>query len=658
MEKETTLSIQEKTTIGQRVSAGLVIGLGAAFLASYLAAGFFWFTSSEFPPVQNKVLIRPLGEGGGGAPLMSTGYIGRAPLYYCLQAEGGALHTVHDFNLGSNEHEVRGVWTIPGNIRWRDVVKVSVFLDVNDDEWNSSGSCDPVGDTAECANNPNSSEFSVTLKQNINATDNTIYAGGFCRFGNPGCENSLQTARLNDWYNDSCQDSSLGGDDDQYFMAAVVTNNTATPDSPDATLKEVRVKVCDDRDGDMDNNVDARVVIYRRESCNVIAEVVQPVSSGAQNKAWAVRTQTGSAYTLPDYNLRYGNDLSPFGGVLGVSTSTPPSLWPASVVDSNYLTGVSAMEPRPDGTNTRTGTPLTSRNATFGSKYCFDPARNQPCDNAECASVIACPDQTGVAACNARNAYSYCVGRPLQRCTGNATIACNDNADCAAVGAGTCEAAGTQVGAGQNLEYAATHLRQLFAKSYACYQLRSQIVSLGMRSVLQSSYGDCDSATAALTTWDVLSQANPYCAGNVRPTSPWTAGFCAVRPTINNFRINGQTGNVTVTVGSAVTGTFGYTEDAEQSPLKSATILWNWDGQNAEQACQASALSYTEDTGTYSESHLYSAVGTYHVLACVKDNWQASGYSAYGGTITVRNTGGGSPSIMKTAPSDQAGQNL
>ncbi|MBI3956576.1 MAG: hypothetical protein HY340_01150 [Candidatus Kerfeldbacteria bacterium] len=565
----------------------------------------------------------------------NVGYDGRSPLYYCMQAEGGPLLASINWNLGSNPNWVRGEWH-PTGLRWRDLEKVKFLFDFNSSD-DFRGDCWPInGDTAECQTDNN--WYGVTLKQNIRTDQGTVYMGGICERG-VSCPEDLRIATFDQWWD---QDHCDGGANKNYIMMAVKGNNINDADNINATVEGVYVKICHDHGGNLED-VQAMAALYRRQSCNVISEVVQPPGAGgAKNKAWAVRTDQASGYTVPDLNLKYLNDKEPFGAILAPEEVDAPSDWPPTLPNPTQLRGFSAAEPRPEGGPARAGFPYTCRTECSTQKRCFVPQYPPLAEGGTWNAGPICSTAQQINDCNNLNEGAVCLGRPAGRCSANPLRACSVDSDCS--GAGTCTLATATAGENEPLSYAADHLKRIFAASYRCFQLQTTTTDqceLGCpgneRTVLRSEYVPCDAATAAATTWDVKSE--PYCAGDTRP-STWPQAFCRVRPTVENFSLNGlRGGNFTIPVGQPITGGFTYRIDAEQEPLTTATILWDFlAGQNqgdADDACEA-VLQLTPETGRISMTNTYENPGSFQPVACVKDNWEAIRALIFPGTITVQ----------------------
>lgn len=597
--------------------------------------------------------------------VQSVGYDDRAPLYYCLQAEGGPTYGyIHDDRGGDYDFRSRWEWTSGGlrhegdengwgvvnntpipQIRWRDVERIVVNIDANAGDWNGLGEGTEYG--AEVVKNSGTSEYMVTLKQNVNFSEAEARwgFGGTCLKGD--CDNRFNGSFIGDpntlwrW---NCQ----GGEFEDYIAVGVDLQGN-DPDDPASLLAGVRVKLCAERpfENDIFHGPEMSIAIYARQSCNAVAEVVQSPQGGGRNKAWVKRTDQTSSFLVPDLNYGYLNESAPFGAARGPDGA--PSEWPDAANTHFQLDGISVAEPTASGQNPRLGTPYSCRRDCGGGdpKYCYSSGLpSGPCGGADCQPTgtgMRCETRQEISQCLG-NTDASCIGVPLGRCSNNRILACSTDADCG-VGA-TCDASGIAAGSSKpNLDYARDRLKKLFAKSYECYQPNTDLQTIDGRTVAVWSYEP--GCTDPAGKWDVMAgtygtpdDGDPeggYCPGNSRNPND----FCALRPTIKNgtFLINSlASGDITVSVNQPVRATFQYSIDAEQRPMYKGTVVWLTGGGSADDACKNSNEGVgTPDTGTVLVNERWSSpAGPFRPIACIEDNWGAVGYFEFPGTVTVQ----------------------
>ena len=574
-----------------------------------------------------------------------TGYDDRSPLYFCAQQQGGDKYVVRgERKCGGDENQCQWWYDLTGlNLRWRDIEKVVVEADSKDDKF--AGSID--FDYNAITQNANNNDYEMVIKPNWDPAHSLWGWGAFCLFDGEGCTEQWNNGWDSTWA-DSC-DQSGDHHDDQYMAAAVKIQNPNNPDAADAIIGHVAMKMCDDRENDFDGDGPyAYIIVYMRATCNAVVQVVKSASENNENKAWVKRTDQISNYIVPDLNYGYLSDKAPFGAM--VTQPFPPEQWGGPTGwsnDAEQLDAMTSSEPTPGGSD-RAGTPYSCKencgSSDFNSKYCYKASYpDGPCENAACygdGTNNRCQTRDQISNCPAGG---VCVGRPLGHCTGNLLLACAADGDCAASGAGTCTS--DTVGSNQNTYvYARDHLKKLFAKSFACWELQSVgPFNEDSRQVWHSKYVNGCSQPGG--TWDVMAglygtpdDGDPQ--GGYCPGARGANDFCAIRPDVdeNTFIIKDvREGDFTVPLGQTIRGGFSYQVDAEQKPLKNGTIDWEWDGSgSAEVRCLNAPFSGLPETGKVNQTHRYTAAGSYRPIACVKDNWGAIGYYVFPGIITAQ----------------------
>ncbi len=424
----------------------------------------------------------------GAEPL--KGYAGQAPLYQCLEQEGGG-DSYLDFYVSDNitdadekrwsvdpragmtEGKIGNTIFATGfpktNIRLRDIDRIDVLFDAGDDgtDDNDNGNNENSWYNVECGSvlgAPNSASFCDTGHKSHYYF--TVDANQFNRarsddngyrlylMKHEASKDKVQSGYKfadeqpwNDVYDDSCNDSKFNTDNDQY-MAMLFRFSSNDPNDSNNVLESIATKMCDDEKNNSINGLQWwRVIVRTKQFCNYIVKTVNTTNGQAEESVWQSRVQPQSSYIIPKLDIAYQSDTSPYGALTPPTPDADPSEWPNTYpTNGNIASSGAPLAVTAGGTELpRAGTAYAYDAFAAQKNYCFAPAvPNKPQEdpvtgggpNVNVQTSNTCLSKRNIDACqaltdeNGQGAPGTCVGRPGKYCSNNPLWACSTDADC------------------------------------------------------------------------------------------------------------------------------------------------------------------------------------------------------------------------------------
>ncbi|MBI4414735.1 MAG: hypothetical protein HY566_00670, partial [Candidatus Kerfeldbacteria bacterium] len=651
-------------------------------------------------------------EQEGGPSVLDTGNIEVWGFENEMRIAVDTLTTGNNVCYGTDGSGMGSCGDIPGargRIRWRDIEQIDVFAHFGDYEgagWDSCGEdyfCAVGGSTnaAKCSCNKEAHYWRLPL-DHINPRDGDDGVKlTFTRYGSSLADIDNTAFFTPNRWNGGCS----GTGDDQWLQALVRFAHPTDPNHHDAVVDGLFLKVCDDYPqgvwpgGGSNRGQVFRVIVRAKQSCNYLVQTVRS-DNGPVEQAWATRLKPLSQYGLPDYvspanprpyepNARYSNDAAPFGAVRAPANGIPSNWGTWTPNDQGAQTRPSSFdfrEPDSIGNVPRAGTPFSTRwPVPAKPKYCFVPIDYnavQPSYNDYYGNGLttkennSCSTKAEIDACQSQN--GICVGAPIGRCSLKPTISCSVDADCKSTTPvydyGTCSIytpsdpeklrvnSANPSGDIAGIRAPLRRIRDIFARSYGCWQYHTELVDNAPGKQLVSRYRQVPLADGSLGckldyvdsagTWqqadwrdwnlgdpnsfmDPFSSTHPQqCTGNTRPGLYSPTAHCYVKPEIGTPEkpptIGGaQSGTITIPQEKAITAEFSYRVDADQGPAEEFKITWGGESCDASPAPPFIDYDKWEDVpagnAILKRIARYPDTGTFRPKICVRDHWGVIG---------------------------------
>ncbi len=268
-----------------------------------------------------------------------AGYVGRKPLYYCLESEGNypyVDHKVHGSEKTKKRVETR--WDDADDGWWGsiDVSEYNVYRDelinvkINgvdfDHDGDSWGDCNVKG---ACLTPSESYEEGETGTLIFNMKNKDYWDREFV----DSCDNRSdpesdgKANSVNKYVAVRCGRS--GDDDKNNVLSARLIFNSQTD-----LLEDIEIIYEDAGTNDGNAQFNSVTMTYRGETCNIIAMTIDPEG---ENKAWTKRIAQGGWTTSNDLDYKYETDYIPYGASVVPNTGRQADYDPTSWEDALYV---------------------------------------------------------------------------------------------------------------------------------------------------------------------------------------------------------------------------------------------------------------------------------------------------------------------------------
>lgn len=582
------------------------------------------------------------GEYNGFGDEPTTGYLGRVPLYYCLESTGRASYNrtvINNNSVGLFDTKVENVSaTSPANGYYNyeigSIRVSSVTGSGTEVGWNNLGITLSAADTQGLNDLQNSNDV---------AADRTNYWQG-CWYRSEANESSASFKCTSDQVK-AVQNLLISGSAVHYDNKPDIAIFRVKFNDTTGAIQSWHWWLVDDSSGTGELTFD--IDLRSQEVCTKIVKV----ATEDDNKAWTQNVSDGSVYRIRDLNYGIKTDLGPFGGAVP-GEITDPTVWD---------TPLFAQQPSEDLSfpyQPRSGSPYAcvgncNQRRCMGGKgitiLCSSSADCTTttgvtgvcvgvgtCENSAkaCTSDSQCSNNAkciGGAASNrgAQTAYPYPGGVSSGVCSNNASTFCYDDSMC---GAGICVSE----------TFAQQRIMRIFAQSYGMWQwdYNTGHYEFVSGSTTPESSANNNNAHVWYPPSNPCVDINGAYTRSRPPFDPatnatalgnWMADYCGIEPIITNLVISKNNAkSVSLPTGGGEVE-FRYTVSADPQQVPLATVRVDWDGNPATtNDYEEVTLNKISPKSSLSDPHIlthgYGACTTaadcvYHPKFQVVDNW-------------------------------------
>ncbi|HPA25471.1 MAG TPA: cohesin domain-containing protein [bacterium] len=540
----------------------------------------------------------------------TAGYLGREPLYYCVEAAGNypyvrltrSGNTADQYKASLMYRDSIFTATVPGTYVPTIITSVAGWQRASD-RWTSLAPeeknlrkidierivltplCEEGDDDRNCFSKKTNAKATIVLDRDAD------WQGFMCNGSN--CHDAAYYFDPdNNLWSTSAQASMINNDEKCGNQGVDFFAVRATFDDK-GNFIGLQSGLCNT--GDNPGYVRYKTSFYLREVCNVVAEVVTP---DGENAAWANRVKEGGWGINQSNILGYGykSDYEPYGAAVAGGDVTDPGTWfnPLYVMPAETEIGFDLPY------QVRAGSPYGVDGEI--QKYCLTGTKkDNPCTEARDCNYLDTSMQIQWGECGITN-KSLKIGK-AQCISGEAEklgTTCNSSLDCGysydGSGSGICMGINLGTQAINNLAGGFAKgqeiLQNLFAKSYRIWRWTADGY---VESKANPGYG-----------WDITKDAI----------------YLANKPTLASIEVNGKNNKagITITNLQKVKLTFRAVVDLNHLPLVAYRIDWG-DGTPISQVNNLKIDPNNKDITLFHSYSCQEDSCTYIPKIQIQDNW-------------------------------------